>query len=750
LANGTSFFAELKRRNVYRVGIAYVVVAWLVLQAVDIILPIMQAPDWFSQMVLVLLAIGFPVALIFAWAYEMTPEGLKLEKDVDRTASITHETGHRLNRMIIGVLVVAVGLLLADKFLLSKSDVSVEQVAVTQSDESLGATTTGTPSIAVLPFANMSADESSTYFSDGLADTLLHMLAQIREIRVAARTSSFQFRDQNTDITKIAEALNVGTILEGSVQKSGNKIRVTAQLIEAESGYHLWSGNFDRDLDDVFAIQDEIANEVVAALKISLLGESAEKLSIHETDNIDAYTEYLLGINDINEYSFESLRRGEQRLLNAVRLDPDFALAWARLGHLYLDMEETGLAGRSEMMQKARDAASRALDLNPQSAMAIAVLGTVELDLGNEDIASDLFERAVELGPNEAFAQQQLGRLYSNDFQGAKAIEALEAALALDPLSTTIHNDLVLQHRFLRQYDKADEYVTKLVKIAPESPLPWYRKSELEFVRGNWAQSIVDTLHAFEYDPDDPELATMIGDHYLTIDDPASARKWYDRAVEIDATHAVSRAAPLALYLYEGRSTPDGPALARQLIEEGIAERQGSRVLALQVIWDDAVRNDTWNEWLDFLGGYFPEYFETDGNWSHRSGSTTWTMGAMHIAAGRNEQGMRILEEMLERVSQRTSEYGPGFFHMWNMAATNQREELLELLDLFLDEQRSSDNWPIGISRLRAFDFVRDEPEFTNYIQWLESHAIEQREELKRLLGDDRSQAEPQQKRGPT
>ena len=705
MAKDTSFFAELKRRNVYRVGIAYAIASWLLLQVIDVVEPIIGIPEWVPKLILVLLAVGLPLALIFAWAYEMTPEGLKREKEVDRTASITHETGQRLNRIIIGVLVIAVGVLLVDR---SMPDRRKEQTAKPVADAAVEAAradevvTTGAPSIAVLPFANMSADESSTYFSDGLADTLLHMLAQIREIRVAARTSSFQFRDQNTDITKIAEALNVGTVLEGSVQKAGNKIRVTAQLIEAESGYHLWSGNFDRDLDDVFAIQDEIANEVVAALKVSLLGEAAEKLSQHETDNVEAYTEYLLGINDINEYSFESLRRGEQRFLNAVRLDPGYALAWARLGHLYLDMEGTGAGNRREMNEKARDAASKALDLDPQSALAIAVLGTVELNLGDEDAAADLFERAIELGPNEPFAHQQLGQLYSTNFQGTEAIGAFEAALILDPLSTTIHNDLILQHRFLRQYDKADEYVTKLLKIAPESPLPWYRKSELEFQRGNWAQATIDTMQAFEYDPDDPELATMIGEHYLAIDDPASARRWFDRAVEIDASHPVSRAAPLAIYLYEDRTSADGATLARRLIEDGLAERQGSRALALQVIWDDAERNDTWDEWLEFLSAYFPEYFEADGNWSHRSLNTTWFLGAMLIAAGRDEQGLRVMQEMIEDISARANESGPGFFQLWNMAATGQRGEVLALLQTFLAEQRSTDNWPIGISRLHA------------------------------------------------
>jgi TolB-like protein len=747
LANDTSFFAELKRRNVYRVGIAYAIASWLLLQVIDVVEPIIGMPAWVAKLILVLLAVGLPLALVFAWAYEMTPEGLKREKHVDRSASITHETGQRLNRIIIGVLVIAVGVLLIDRSLVDSRDEPVTEpaaevtVEASPADETVA---TAAPSIAVLPFANMSADESSTYFSDGLADTLLHMLAQIREIRVAARTSSFQFRDQNTDITKIAEALNVGTVLEGSVQKAGNKIRVTAQLIEADSGYHLWSGNFDRDLDDVFAIQDEIANEVVAALKISLLGESAEKLAQHETDNIDAYTEYLLGINDINEYSFESLRRGEQRFLNAVRLDPDYALAWARLGQLYLDMEDTGVADAREMNEKARDAASKALDLDSQSALAIAVLGAVERNTGKQETARQLLERAVELGPNEPYALQQLGELYSVDFQRYEAIEIFKKGLVLDPLSTSLHNNLVLEHQFLRQYDKAGEYVADLIRIVPESPLPWYRKSMIEFLRGNWAQSIVDTMHAFEYDPDDPELATMIGDHYLTIDDPASARKWYDRAVEIDAAHPVSRAAPLAIYLYENRTSTDGPALARRLIEEGMAERQGSLALALQVIWDDAERNDTWDEWLDFLSGHFPEYFDVDGDWSGRSLNTTWFMGAMLIAAGDREQGMLVMQDMLDDVARAANERGPGFFHMWNMSATGQREEVLAILRTFLAEKRSTDNWPIGISRLRAFDFVRDEPEFINYINWLESHAVEQREELQRLLGADK------QKRGPT
>ena len=230
--------------------------------------PILRAPEWFSQLILILLVIGLPFALIFAWAFEMTPEGLKREKDVDRTESITHETGQTLNRIIIGVLAVAVGLLLIDKFFLG--DANVEPVAGSPATEAFEVTATTSPSIAVLPFANMSADESSVYFSDGLADTLLHMLAQIREIRVAARTSSFAFRERRVDVRDIGRQLGVGHVLDGSVRRAGSRVRVSAQLVDATTGFEVWSDRFDRRLDDAFAIQDDVASAIVYLLSPTL------------------------------------------------------------------------------------------------------------------------------------------------------------------------------------------------------------------------------------------------------------------------------------------------------------------------------------------------------------------------------------------------------------------------------------------------------------------------------------------------
>ena len=727
-------------------GVAYIVASWLLLQVIDVVEPIIGMPEWVAKLILVLLAVGLPLVLVFSWAYEMTPEGLKREKDVDRTQSITPETGRRLDRLIVGILAIVVGLMAVDQYVFHDHDDAAPAEPVAAIEPSTGSgeiTTTVAPSIAVLPFANMSADENSAYFSDGLADTLLHMLAQIREIRVAARTSSFQFRDQNTDITKIAEALNVGTVLEGSVQRAGNKIRVTAQLIEADTGYHLWSGNFDRNLDDVFAIQDEIASEVVSALKISLLGESTNKLTKHETDSVEAYTEYLLAINDVNEYTFDSLRRAERRFRNALSADPEFAIAWARLGELYLDLRDFGAGDAREMNAKAQDAGSRALDIDPGSAVAIAVLATVEKNNGNLETAEQLYERAIELGPNETVPRVGLARVLGDRNDRMEAIALLHEALTLDPLSPTVHKDLAEHYRILEDYDTALDHLERLREIEPGSPLSWYAKADIDFERGDWAQALTDYRRAHELDPDDPEIAAGIGDYYLALGMPDEARRWYDRCAEIDPAHPVSRSRPLALYLYEHGESPDGVALARQLLEENIGERQGSRQLTLQTLWIDAASNDRWEATLELLRNHFPEYFEPDGDWGGNGIATSWYVGAMLFAAGREEQAMRIMQPFLDDSADSRQRYRLGMMHVWNLAATGQRDELLPALTEIRESGRTHELWPVYVLRLPAFDFVRNEPEFRAYAEWLEAKSAEQRQILQELLGAE------QEKRGP-
>ncbi len=299
------FLSELKRRNVVRIGLLYAVSGWVLLQVADVLVGLLGLPDWTLRLVGMLLLLGFPLALIFAWVYELTPEGIKRERDVDRSASITSHTGQRLNIVIVVLLAMAVTLLALQQFSgrdanpsgpeQAAAPVAADPPGVSVSDES--------PSIAVLPFINMSGDAENEYFSDGLSEELLNVLARVPDLRVAARTSSFHFKNKTGDVAEIGRELGVANVLEGSVRKSGETVRVTVQLIKVEDGFHLWSDTYDRKLDDIFAIQDDIASHVVGALTAALLGDddaaakrAGETLSVATagTDKFAAYDRLLL------------------------------------------------------------------------------------------------------------------------------------------------------------------------------------------------------------------------------------------------------------------------------------------------------------------------------------------------------------------------------------------------------------------------------------------------------------------------
>ena len=302
--------SELRRRNVFRMALLYLGAAWLIMQVVDLLIDRGPLPESIGPITLTVLAIGFPIALIISWFYELTPEGISLDTDEQLAESTSDVPGRRVDFVIISLLAAAVLVFAYDKWWI------------------------GPPperSVAVLPFTNMSAEEDSAYFSDGLADTMLHMLAQVPNLRVPARTSSFEFRDFEGDISEIGRRLNVGAVLEGSVQLHGDKVRVIAQLIDVSDGYHLWSSTFDRDFKDIFAIQDDIAREVVAALEISMSDETAERLDYGGTENTDAYTEYLLAVDSLNPWTSTAVDNALPHLEKAIQLDPDYARAHAML-----------------------------------------------------------------------------------------------------------------------------------------------------------------------------------------------------------------------------------------------------------------------------------------------------------------------------------------------------------------------------------------------------------------------------------
>jgi TolB-like protein/Tfp pilus assembly protein PilF len=485
-----SFFEELKRRNVVRVGLAYAVFAWVLLQIFDVIGEILELPAWGGKMILAALALGLPLALIFAWVFEMTPEGIKREKEIDRNQSIARSTGRKLDRVIMLTMAVALAWFVWDKFGAGPDDAmtrAVDPVAVSAqlaapaSEPSSTAATPATPSIAVLPFVDMSPEKDQEYLSDGIAEELLNLLVKIPNLQVAARTSSFSFKGKDVKIADVARELHVANVLEGSVRKSGNRVRITAQLIQADSGFHLYSETFDRTLDDVFAIQDEISASVVEALKIQLLG------AVPKTVQVDpaAYALYLQGRYFYGRRSQADWEKSTQAYLDALQVDPDYAAAWAGLSRTYYAQASQSYIDLHQGTAQARQAAQKALALQPTLAEGYVSLAVVQATYDWDWSGSEAsLKRALELTPGLVDAIANLGILYRYTGNLQEAIELDRRAVDLDPLSLPGYHALGLALIYAGQLEEADDIYRRLLMLNPDFAAANLARSRVRLLQG--------------------------------------------------------------------------------------------------------------------------------------------------------------------------------------------------------------------------------------------------------------------------
>ena len=366
-----SLFVELKRRNVFRVGAAYVVVSWLLLQVFDVIAPILELPPWAPKLLLLLIAIGFVPALVFAWAFELTPEGVKLEKDVDRSVSVSRQTGRKLDRVIIGVLVAVIFMMVAERLWFTGPD-EQQQAAVSIPVSGLA------KSIAVLPFDTRSMIESDRYFSAGIHDDLLTQLAKIEAIKVISRTSVMQYENTTRPLREIAAELGVATILEGGIQRAGDRVRINAQLIEAESDTHLWAETWDKELtaSNIFEIQSELATLIASALRAELAPEVQRRIDEQPTESLEAYELTLRGRYLMDkEMTEENLDSAASLFREAIRLDPQYAAAWAGLAQALAELVGWHYRPEKELWPQARQAAEKAVELDPNLTEALLLIG---------------------------------------------------------------------------------------------------------------------------------------------------------------------------------------------------------------------------------------------------------------------------------------------------------------------------------------------------------------------------------------
>ncbi len=432
---------ELKRRNVFRVAIAYLVASWLLLQIVDVLGGILELPGSVGRVIFVMLVVGLVPALIFSWVYEMTPEGLKRDSEVVPSQSTSHYTAKKLDRTTIVLLLIVAGIVVIDRFIPETVDRPAAVVAETKKADQPIVSADSRPSVAVIPFVNMSDDAANEYFSDGISEELLNVLVRVQSLRIPSRTSSFTYKGSNKKLSVIGNELGVDHVLEGSVRKAGNRIRVTAQLVEVKTDTHVWSETYTRELDDIFAVQDEIAKAIVDALQLTLSSTDRERLGTHSTSNVQAYNEYLIGRHLWGKRTPQSLPAAIEHFKAAIAIDLEYDEAWVALAETYVVMPEYYAGSYEETTPLAREAVSEALAINPDSARALAVIasikGYVDYDWEGSNAA---YERAIELASGYAPVHQWYGESLNIQGRIDEALWQLQLARKADPVSVIVRH----------------------------------------------------------------------------------------------------------------------------------------------------------------------------------------------------------------------------------------------------------------------------------------------------------------------
>lgn len=495
--NDMSLFVELKRRNVFRVGAAYVVVSWLLLQVFDVIAPILELPPWAPKLLLLLIAIGFVPALVFAWAFELTPEGVKLEKDVDRSVSVSRQTGRKLDRVIIGVLVAVIFMMVAERLWFTGPD-EQQQAAVSVPVSGLA------KSIAVLPFDTRSMIESDRYFSAGIHDDLLTQLAKIEAIKVISRTSVMQYENTTRPLREIAAELGVATILEGGIQRAGDRVRINAQLIEAESDTHLWAETWDKELtaSNIFEIQSELATLIASALRAELAPEVQRRIDEQPTESLEAYELTLRGRYLMDkEMTEENLDSAASLFREAIRLDPQYAAAWAGLAQALAELVGWHYRPEKELWPQARQAAEKAVELDPNLSDALLALGDMQRMERQYEEGEKTFLKAIELSPGSADAHSRYSDLLRDAQRLEESLYEIRRAVELDPHLMRIRESLLQNIYFGRDFDGVLEEANAVLELEPGAAGAWYWKSLALALKGDFAAAEEAMLKAIELDP---------------------------------------------------------------------------------------------------------------------------------------------------------------------------------------------------------------------------------------------------------
>jgi TolB-like protein/tetratricopeptide (TPR) repeat protein len=600
-----SIFTELKRRNVLRVAAAYLVVGWLLTEVLTTILPTLGAPEWAAKAVILSFAFGFIPAVVLSWIYEITPDGVR--KEAQTEAGETAVPLGKLDFLTIAGVVSLIVFAAVFSAIQAPGTLAADRAVVSNE------------SVAVLPFVNMSRDEDNEYLSDGLTETLLHMLAQVPDLKVAARTSSFAFKGKNMDVREIAAALQVAHILEGSVQQIGKRIRITAQLIRASDGYHVWSEIFDRESDDIFAIQDEIATKVGASLSASLLGSTSNGvLAGVGTEDADAYDLYLQALKERTTFSYGGLKAAEELLKGALLIDPDFVDAKKELASNYLHQLETGLMTESDALPSVLAMTDQVLQSNPNDvgARALQVVARTgqQLSAGKSasigDMISEL-EGLVEANPDDYAIRLLLSKMLQGVHRFDDALQLQKASLQADPYNARIHYEIGALSLELDRLDEARSALETSLEIEPRQPNAYLKLGLIALKTGDGVDYVRRGLKAMEIDSRDHEIPAFIGLFLYQLGLVEEADDFRDRVLTIAPTSEAAYRLELARAVSLNDSEA-AVAAARRAIEDRVGNRQFAFGGAVEYLLRTAAENGSIDAEIEYLQSHWPGLLDVD------------------------------------------------------------------------------------------------------------------------------------------
>jgi len=644
-----SFFEELKRRNVFRMAVLYLVAAWLLLQITDVLSSVLRLPDWSGSFVFMLLALGFPLMLMVSWVYEMTPDGIKRDKDVDHSEPFSIETARKINTLTIVLLVMAIVTVGLDR-LLPETTTIVDAPTTEPADkvtvESSATDLAPDRSIAVLPFANRSAREEDRFFVDGIHDDILTQLANIGSLTVISRTSVEKFRNTTLSMEEIGDVLGVKNILEGGVQRAGDRVRINMQLIDVMTDDHLWAATYDRELTsaNIFGIQSEISTAIAEALRAALSPEEQDKLKAVPTENLAALEAYFLGKQSMAKRTGEALADAVEHFARAVELDPEFALAYVGQADSYIAQADNGNLSPKEVFDFAKPFIDEALELDDQSAEAFAALGSILLDIGDYDTAETAFQRALELGPNYATGHHRYSLFLRSSGRYDEGLTHIQKAVQLDPLSSVIRTNVGTVLSALGQPEEAISQFKRAIELNPEFPAAYWSIGGIYWTHyGQLDEALSWFKQGLDRNPGNTKAMVWLGLLHLDLGDKAEAERLINEAIERAPDDSFSIWAKEMLLLSQG--------------ENSEARKYANRVLQQDPVWalslanlrSQGVATGTAADARSRYEDLFPNLLGDDNPRIDRSNvDAAINLGAILASLGDLERAQLLLDKSLE------------------------------------------------------------------------------------------------------